>query len=161
MSEQPDEMREPDPELDFDVTDALATGPVDMTALLIRRFAWDTTTCDSVPDLLTALGLTHGSPEGMKLDHQESHRRIATVFPVESHLRAYSAVLGSVITEAILGGIEDDEDAPCEEHKLGLANQNAEVILSGSRAIIAQLVYAGVLAYGPAAGSFQVAVVDE
>ena len=165
MTDQPDDVLAG---LDFPVTDALEGETIDMTAALTRRFAWDTTTCDTVPSLLADLGLDQGEPEVMAAEHQESHLRMATVYPLEQHLQAYSAVLAKVITEAIVGGLPDDmDDDLCEEHaealsasKEGLADQNALVLLTGVRAIVGQLIYSGFLEYGPAARTIQVRLVD-
>jgi hypothetical protein len=136
------------PELDgsdLELGDPLAEG-VDMTALLTRRFAWDTTVCSQVPDLLTALGLVHGSPEGMDADHHESHERLAQVLPLESHLQGYSGVMATVLTAAILSTTDADIS---EDDELGYATQNAEIILASSRAMVAQLIYSGMLRPGP------------
>jgi len=153
--------------LDFPVQDALDGQTLDMTAMLLRRFAWDTTTCETVPDLLAALGLDQGEPEVMQAEHKESHLRMSAVYPLENHLQAFSAVLGKVITEALIGGLPDDADDLCDEHsealsasKEGLSDQNAMVILSGARAIIGQLIYAGFLDYGPVLGAIQVRLTD-
>jgi hypothetical protein len=164
VTDQPDEILAG---LDFPVTDALEGETVDMTAVLLRRFAWDTTTCDTVPELITALGLDQGEPEVMEAEHQESQLRMSTVFPLESHLRAYSAALGKVITEAMVGGLPDIDDVR-DEHiealsasKEGLADQNAMVLLTGARAIIGQLLYSGFLTYGPLVAAVQVRLVDD
>lgn len=149
--------------LDFDLTDALISGgPVDMTATLMRRFAWDITPCLQVEDMLDALGLVHGTPEGLEIEHQESHQRLALASAVEGQIRAYSAVAGTVITKAItmLNADPDDDEGLCPEHEAEFASQNAMIILHGARVIIAQLMFAGVLQPGPAAGTFQVIVVD-
>lgn len=151
---------EPDPQLDFDVADALAGGgPINMTALLVRRFAWDVAACDDVPKLLTDLGLTHGTTEGMEIDHRDSHHRMHEVLPLEGQISAYAEVLGAVITKALVATLPDPGVIePARE--AGLARQNAIVILSGARAILAQLMYGGQIAYGPAAGSIEVTVTD-
>ena len=133
-------------DLDFDPTDGVASeGPIDLTATLLRRMAWDTMPCDEVADLLTALGLTHGTEEGMHLDHADSHHRMAAVFPLEMFLRRFSEVLGVVFATAMTqrAGIELGEDS------IKFAEQNAEVVLSASRAIIGWFVESGVLVYGP------------
>lgn len=126
--------------------DSVLTGPVDMTALLTRRMAWDTTMCDGVPELLTALGLTHGSDEGMRIDHAESHDRMSQVLPVEGMLEAYASVAGAVLSTAVMEikGLEMSE-----EDELAWASQNAELILAGSRAILAQLMSTGIIGWGP------------
>lgn len=136
------------PELDgedLELEDVLA-GDLDMTPVLTRRFVWDTTACRRVPDLLTALGLTHGSDEGMELDHSESHHRMHHVLPLEGQLQVYSQIIGTILTKAILSrsGVEISE-----EDELGFAAQNAETVVSGARAIISQLIYTGVLQPGP------------
>lgn len=144
--------------LDFDLTDALAEGPVDMTATLTRRFAWDTMDCPLVPDLLTALGLTLGSEEGQDVDHRESHQRMHAVLPLEGQVQAYSHVLGVVLTKAmaVAQGVE-----LCEEHEEGFAGQNTEVIKAAVRAVLAQLMFSGIIQYGPmAAMATSVQIVD-
>lgn len=150
--------------LDFDLTDALVSGgPVDMTATLMRRFAWDITPCSQVVTMLEALGLVKGTPEGLDHEHRESHHRLAMASVVEGQIRAYSSVLGTVLTKAIVMANTDPDDGEglCPEHESHFANQNAMIILHGARAIIAQLMFAGVLQPGPAAGTFQVVVVDK
>lgn len=152
----------PDPlaGLDFDLTTSLLDeGPIDMTATLVRRFAWDTMPCDGVAAMLTALGMTHGTPEGMLLDHRGSHHRMAQVLPLENQLRAYSGIIAAIVSKALLGQLDDDE--VCDDHEAEFAQQNAGVILSGARAIIAQLMFSGQLAFGPNAGQFQVMIVDK
>lgn len=155
MTERPEH-----PELDGsdlpDLASALA-GSVDMTPLLARRFAWDTTACADVPDLLTELGLVHGSPEGMEVDHRESHERMAQVLPLESPLRAYAGIVGTVLTTSILAHYDTDMT---EEDELGFAQQNAEVILAGARAIVSQLMFSGALQPGPMFRKLAIVTVD-
>lgn len=141
----------------LELDEVLASG-VDMTPVLTRRFTWDTMACSQVPDLLTALGLTHGSPEGMDLDHRESHHRMGHVLPLESQLRAYSGLVGTILTKAILANAEL---AVSEEDELGFAAQNAELVLSGARAIIGQLIYSGVLDHGPLFRQVDIVVLDD
>lgn len=130
------------PELDLSDVDL---SDVDLTPVLLRKMAWDTMPCPEVPDLLTALALTHGTDEGMHLDHVESHRRLAAVFPLEGFLQRFSEVLGVVVATAMTerAGVDLGEESVL------FAEQNAEVILAGTRAIIGQFVDTGVLVYGP------------
>lgn len=114
-------------------------------AFLLRRFAWDIMPCPEVNDLLTALGLTHGSDEGQELDHRESHRRLGMVFPLEKILRPYAQVMGTVVSVAMLDSAGlDDEDVD----SAAFAEQNAEVVLSATRAVLAQLMATDLISYG-------------
>jgi hypothetical protein len=135
------------PEIEMNVSqEDLDVEKIDMTPMLLRRFAWDTMPCKEVADLLTALGLTHGTDEGMGLDHADSHHRMAQVFPLEPYLQRFAEVLGVVTATAMLkqAGITDpDVDS------VKFAEQNAEIALHCARAIIAQFVEQGVLVYGP------------
>lgn len=142
--------------LDFPVTDVVQDGPVDMTATLVRRSAWDTMPCPLVPELLTALGLTHGTPESMDTDHRESHQRMAAVLPLEGQIQGYAHVLGTVLTKAmaIVQGVD-----LCGEHEDGFARQNTELIAAATRAVLAQLMATGIISYGPMAGAVAVQVV--
>lgn len=152
----------PDPlaGLDFELSASLLEeGPLDMTATLVRRFAWDTMPCEGVAAMLTALGLTHGTEEGMTIDHRGSHHRMAQVLPLEGQLRAYADIIGTIVSKALLGQLDSSE--MCDEHEAEFARQNAGIILSGARAIIAQLVFSGQLGPGPMAGQFQVMIVDK
>jgi hypothetical protein len=132
----------PDIEMNVDLSDL---PEIDMTAMLLRRFAWDTMPCPEVADLLTALGLTHGTDEGMHLDHAESHHRMAQAFPLEPYLQRFAEILGVVVSTAMTrkAGVELGEDS------VKFAEQNAEVVLHSARAIIAQFIETGVLTYGP------------
>lgn len=136
--------------------DVLAKGPVDMTPLLTRRFAWDVMQCSLVPGLLEALQMQLGSEEGMNHDHRESHHRMSAVMPLEGMLQAYGHILASVLTKAMLmtQGIE-----PGDEEE-GFVLQNRELIVAASRATVAQLMASGVIQYGPAAGAFSVIIND-
>jgi hypothetical protein len=127
-----------------------------ITPVLIRQFAWDITPCPDVPDLLTALGLTHGSEEGQAIDHAESHQRLERVQPLQQILLDFSEVLGAVVTTAMTeaNGITDqmaraDEDGSTPAQKF--AEQNAEVIFAGSQSVIAHLMSSGILQWGPSA----------
>lgn len=150
MTERPEH-----PELDgLGLPEEDPLSDVDMTALLARRFAWDTTVCSQVPDLLAELGLVLGSPEGMDIDHRESHERLSQVIPLEMLLRAHARVVGTVLTTAVLSSVEEID----EEGELSFAAQNAELILAGARAIIAQLLQARLLQHGPMLGQFHAVV---
>lgn len=133
------------PDIEMNV-DEIDLGEIDMTPMLLRRFAWDTMPCDQVRELLTLLGLTHGTDEGMSLDHADSHHRVARVFPLEPYLQRFAEVLGVVTATALLkqAGITDPS-----VDTVKFAEQNAEVVLHSARAIIAQFVESGVLTYGP------------
>lgn len=160
MTEQPDYDVEAaiEEELADLGTGLMDDGPVNMTAMLVRKMAWDTTQCTKVPDLLTALGLTHGTPEGMQLDHDQSHTRLYRVLPLEQLLAGYSSVLGGVLTKSMLmakGADISDED---EE---GFAEQNAEIVMAAARAIVANLLDTGILAPGPTAMQIPVVVFRE
>lgn len=132
------------PEIEMNVKDDLDLGEIDMTPMLLRRFAWDTMPCSEVADLLPALGLTHGTDEGMNLDHADSHHRMSHAFPLEGYLQRFSEVLGVVFATAMAqkAGVDLGEDS------VKFAEQNAEVIRCGARAIIAQFLETGVLEYG-------------
>lgn len=132
-------------------------GPVDMTALLTRRFAWDTTQCALVPKLLESLGLPLGAAEGMDQDHRESHQRMSAVLPLEGSVQAYGHVLGAVLTQVLF--ITQDVDT-CAEHEDALVRQNTELLTAGIRAVLAQLMFAGVIAYGPAAGMMAIQIIE-
>lgn len=142
------------PEIDLSDVDV---SDVDVTPLLLRRMAWDTMPCLEVPDLLTALGLTHGSDESMDTDHAESHHRLAMVFPLEGCLQRFSEVLGVVLATAMT----ERADIDLGEDSVQFADQNAEVVLHSARAIIASLVAADVLAYGPRVQVVEIGLFDE
>lgn len=118
---------------------------VDLTALLVRRFTWDTLPCEAVPDLLVKMGLPPGGEEGSDIDHAESHRRMSQVYPLEMYLDRFSAVVGTVLTEAMT----DSAGVDLGDDTIHFAEQNKEVILSGARAIIGQLMHMGLIVYGP------------
>ena len=138
-----------------DLGELLSKGPVDMTPLLTRRFAWDITQCALVPQLLEALHMQLGSEEGMNQDHRESHQRMASVLPLENMIQAYGHVLASVVTKALMVTNAVDID---EANEASFVSQNHEVITSSVRAVLAQLMFAGVIQYGPAAGAFAVSL---
>lgn len=131
------------PEIEMNVSPE-DLGEVDLTPVMLRRFAWDIMPCPEVPDLLTALGLTHGTPEGMDMDHRDSHQRLAPVFPLEPYLQRFAEVLGVVTSTAMTqkAGVDLGEDS------VKFAEQEANTILAGARAIIAQFIESGVLTYG-------------
>jgi len=133
------------PDIEKDAGPALDISDIDMTPTMLRRFAWDILPCDEVPDVLTALGLTHGTDEGMEMDHQDSHDRMGAVYPLEPYLQRFSEVMGVVTATAMTesAGVDLGEDS------VKFAEQNAEVVLCAARAIIAQFVESGLLAYGP------------
>jgi hypothetical protein len=106
-------------------------GPVDMTALLTRRFVWDTTLCKLVPELLEALQMQFGSEEGMNQDHRESHYRLSTVMPLENIIQGYGHVLASVLSQSLIMSQEVEID---DEAMAGLVEQNRELIVIASRA---------------------------
>ena len=133
------------PEIEMNVnSEGLDTDDIDLTPMLLRRLTWDTMPCDEVADLLTALGLTHGTDEGMHLDHADSHHRMAQVFPLEPYFRRFAEILGVVLATAMTqrAGVELGEES------ILFAEQNAEVVLAATRAVVAQFVETGVLEYG-------------
>lgn len=131
-----------------DEASVLTDGEVDLKALLLRRFAWDTMACSRVEALLPKLGLTLSTPEGTEKEHLESHHRMASVLPFEHLIRDYSVLLGTVLTTAITeaAGIADQMSP---EDQLGYVQQNVELILAGGRAMMAQLFFMGLIDYGP------------
>ena len=136
-----------------DLSQLLSQGPIDMTPLLTRRFAWDITQCPLVPELLEALHMPLGVEEGMQQDHRESHARMSVVLPLEGMIQGYSHVLASVVTKALMitNAVSIDP-----ENEASFVRQNHEVISSSVRAVLAQLMFAGVIQFGPAAGAFSV-----
>ena len=71
---------------------------------------------------------------------------MSQVLPVEGMLEAYASVAGAVLSTAVMEikGLEMSE-----EDELAWASQNAELILAGSRAILAQLMSTGIIGRGP------------
>ena len=132
------------PEIEMKVSED-ELGEIDLTPVLLRRFAWDIMPCSEVNDLLPALGLTHGTDEGMHIDHAESHHRMAQVFPLEMYLQRFAEVMGVVTATAMHSRVANAQEVDTVQ----FAEQNAEVILHSARAIIAQFVANGVLTYGP------------
>ena len=131
-----------------DEASVLTDGEVDLKALLLRRFAWDTMACNRVAALLPKLGLTLSTPEGTEQEHLESHHRMASVLPFEHLIRDYSDILGTVLTTAITEAFGvTDQMSP--EDQLGYVQQNTELILHGGRAMMAQLFFMGLIDYGP------------
>jgi hypothetical protein len=135
------------PEIEMVVNDDADAGmtPEAAQTFLLRRFVWDITPCPDVNDLLTALGLTHGSEEGQAIDHRDSHARLGQVYPLELILQVYSGIMSRVVTTAMseAAGITEDVDMEA------FAVQECNVILSATRAIIAQLMDVKLLTYGP------------
>ena len=124
-------------------------GPVDIGPILTRRLAWDTLPCDEVKGIMPALGMTPSSDEGFEIEHDESHRRIAVVYPLETILVQSAGVLGKILSRAM-------SDAAGVTESLGdgmgsFAEQNAEVALASARAVIALLMDEGVIMYTPEA----------
>ena len=128
--------------------DAEALTEADPRALLLRRFTWDTMMCRQVAELLPKLGLTVGTPEGTDHEHRESHARMNAVVPFEGLFRQYAMVLSTVLTTAMTEA-QGVTDSMTPEQSIGYAQQNAELILAGSRAMVAQLMFIGLLTYGP------------
>lgn len=151
-------MDQPDASLDFlegiDLSQnapddaSVLSEPVDFKALLLRRFAWDSMPCNLVEALLPHLGLTIGTPEGLDHEHAESHHRMAAVFPYEHLLRDYAMILSTVLSTAITEA-QGVADAMSPADQIGFVRQNAELILSGSRSVLAQLFFSGLATYGP------------
>jgi len=131
-----------------DDADVMLDGDVDLKALMLRRFTWDTMMCNRVEALLPKLGLTLGTPEGIEHEHLESHERMAAVLPFEHLIRDYSVVLSTVLTTAMTeaSGITDKMEP---DDLIAYVRQNAELILAGGRAMLAQLFFTGLVGYGP------------
>lgn len=122
--------------------------PLDTRALLLRRFAWDTMVCGQVEALLPKLGLTVGTPEGSDHEHRESHERMAPVMPFEQMLQQYAFIISTVLSTAVTEAHGLTEKMSPEDHA-EFVGQNADLILSGGRAMIAQLFFTGLIGYGP------------
>lgn len=134
------------PEIEMTVSDdGLDADEIDLTPMLLRRFAWDTMPCNEVADLLPALGLTCGTDEGTHYDHADSHHRMSHVLPLEPYFTRFAEILGVVFATAMAqtAGVDLGEDS------VKFAEQNAEVVRAGARAIVAQFIETGVLVYGP------------
>lgn len=128
--------------------EVLTDGPLDIRALLMRRFTWDTMACGRVEALLPKLGLTLSSPEGTEHEHIESHERMAAVYPFESMLQQFAPVLSTVLSTAMLDASPTTATMSAED-QVTYAEQVAEIILHSSRATLAQLFFMGLIGYGP------------
>jgi hypothetical protein len=122
---------------------------VDLTPVLTRQLTWDIMPCGQVEGLLLKLGMTPSHPDGAKIEHANSHERIATVAPMEPVLQQLASITGTIVSLAMT-----EEKGITEE--LGdamqpFAEQNAEVALCSTRAILAQLLSEGILGYTPEA----------
>ena len=138
------------PVLDMSDVEPVAE-PVDLTPVLTRQLAWDCLPCAEVEGVLCKLGMTPGSPQGIEIEHGNSHARILTVMPMEAILQQLSSVLGSVISVAMTEhrGITDEMQEG--DGMAQFAEQNAEVALASSRAVLAQLFEEGIIMYTPEA----------
>ena len=123
--------------------------PVDLTPVLTRQLTWDCLPCAEVEGVLCKLGMTPGHPDGVVIEHDNSHNRILQVLPMESILQQLSSVLGTVISTAMTEhrGITDDMGEGMEQ----FAEQTAEVALASTRATLAQLFEEGIIMYTPEA----------
>lgn len=132
------------PDIEMTVTDdGLDLSDIDATPMLLRQFTWDIMPCSQVAEMLPELGLTTGTEEGMRLDHVESHRRVATAYPLEDVLQKFAEIISVVVTKAMINraGVELGDD------EVKYAEQNEEIILCASRAILAHFLASGILEY--------------
>ena len=144
---------------DLDIEFDPMEGPIDLTPVLTRRFVWDIMPCDQVADVLKLLGLPpSGSDEGTNVDHMESHARLARVGPLEEHLQAFAPVLGVITAKSMAAA---SGATLTDEQEQAFAEQHAEVVLHSSRAIIANLMSAGIIDYAVGAVEFVVLEEDE
>lgn len=140
-------MTEMFPEEPTGLEDLEGLEPIDLGPMLMRRLAWDSLPCGEVEPLLALLGLTPTSPDGLEVEHQQSHVRVASVMPLEQVLVKASDALGTIVSMAMTEnkGVTDAVDME------RFAEQNAEVVLASARAIIATLFYENILTYTPEA----------
>jgi hypothetical protein len=133
---------EPIPELELDE-------PLDLIPILTRKLTWDSLPCDEVEGILAKLGLTPSHPDGAEIEHQNSHDRITMVMPMEPVLQQLASVLGTIVSLAMT-----EEKGVTEQLGDGMepfAEQNAEVALTASRAVLAALFDEGIIMYTPEA----------
>ena len=78
------------PVLDMSDVEPVAE-PVDLTPVLTRQLAWDCLPCAEVEGVLCKLGMTPGSPQGIEIEHGNSHARI----PMPATTAAVSAANSS------------------------------------------------------------------
>lgn len=74
----------------------MKTIPREQYPMLLRKVAWDVLPCREVQGMLPALTLHPSSPEGAEVEHQDSHKRIGALAPLEDHISVYSAFAARV-----------------------------------------------------------------
>lgn len=126
---------------------------INLKPLLLKRFVWDIFPHKAdIQAVYQSLGLMPDGEEGTKIEHAASDDRLAKVAPMYKALEILSRIMGEAITAYLLHLLEENGGALSEMpewFRETMNNQNAEVIYSGSIAMIAHMIDYDVLAFTP------------
>jgi hypothetical protein len=114
------------------------TDVVNLEPLLKRQLAWDILPCAATPSMMKRLGLLPGSAGGDALEHQQSHKRLNRVLPIEADVKMLSGLAGEVVAKAILGDQEMADNDP-------RLVQYQNTVTACTQAVIANLIESGAL----------------
>jgi hypothetical protein len=94
----------------------------------------------------SSLGLVPSSPDGVKIEREQSNDRMKATGPIADLLSFMCLYAAEAVTQRMVDNVEDPE-APKETIKQMMVPQNAQVIGIGTQSVIAQLLEAGVLEF--------------
>lgn len=124
---------------------------INLKPLLLKKFVWDIFPHDAdIQAVLLSLGLLPDGDEGEKVERAASDARLRKVAPMYKALEILSRIMGEAMTAYLMHLLEENGGALAEMpegFREVMTNQNAEVIYSGSIAMIAHMIDYDVLTY--------------
>lgn len=138
--------------------DEQADETIDATPAVQQRLAWDIVPCEQInEEMWRALGLMPPSQDVADAAHQESHDRIALCSPLVPFTEVHIALVNDIVTKLMMKYAGDK--VPGHAHEIpqaftdSLAVQNGDVIRAAIYPILAAMIEAGIITYGPAMGN--------
>src|ERR1700691_3508733 len=129
--------------------------PVDTTPVVQQRLAWDIVPCEQInEDMWHALGLNPPSQDVADAAHAESHERMNVCQPMVPFTEVHVALTADIITRMMAKFAADKVpgntvEVP-EQFLNTLARQNTDVIRAAIYPLLAFMMEAGIITYGPA-----------
>jgi hypothetical protein len=123
--------------------------PIDITAALQQRLAWDIIPCDVISNYWETLDLVPPQEDVAEMAHQESHKRMMTVAPLLPAGEVFVILATDIISHIMISNMSS-MDADEQKQAVGvMVAQNREVVRGAFYPILAHMLESGYIQLGP------------
>lgn len=132
--------------------------PLDTTPVVQQRLAWDIVPCEAInEDMWHALGLIPPGQDVADAAHQESHDRLSVCQPMVPFTEVHMALAADIVTRMMLKFAADKMPGHTieipQQFLDSLSHQNVDVMRAAIYPLLAAMMEAGIITYGPALGN--------